>query len=123
MIGSYGYPWYLPYPYYDDYSPYGVYPAAYTYETTPSSTSTVYEGTPADDPAQGSYDDSAAGDSQGSNILEVQRRLAREGFYQGPLDGAFGSRTYYAIRAYQRRHHLRVDGQVSPQFLEALDLR
>ena len=67
--------------------------------------------------------DSAAGDSQGSNILEVQRRLAREGFYQGPLDGAFGSRTYYAIRAYQRRHHLRVDGQVSPQLLEALDLR
>ncbi len=126
-IGSFGYPWYLPsYSYYDSYYPYGyypygTYPATYTYETGSSSDQPVYEGTPADRTDQ-SYDNAGAG-APGSTVLEVQRRLARDGFYQGSLDGALGSRTYYAIRAYQRSHHLRVDGQLSPQLLGALGLR
>ena len=121
FIGSFGYPWYLPYSYYDSYYPYGVYPAAYTDETDSSYGPPVYEGAPGDDTEQASGN--AGASSQDSPVREVQRRLARDGFYQGSLDGALGSRTYYAIRAYQRSHHLRVDGKVSSQLLEAMGLR
>ena len=48
------------------------------------------------------------------------RRLASEGYYQGTIDGQMGSRTFYAIRAYQRAHNLRVDGQIGPQVLSAM---
>ena len=60
------------------------------------------------------------GTNSGSVVLEVQRRLAREGYYRGTLDGAMGSRTYYAIRAYKRAHGLRADGEINSQLLASL---
>ena len=116
-VGGFGYPWYFP----DYYYPYGPYTEAYPYYSNVSYGQPVYEG-------NSSYnaepsDSGATADSNGSVIVDVQRLLAREGFYQGAIDGALGSRTYYAIRAYQRSHKMRVDGQVSPQLLNTMGLR
>ena len=41
----------------------------------------------------------------------------------GPIDGAMGPRTHYAIQAYERTHGLRVDGVISGQLLRNMGLR
>ena len=56
-------------------------------------------------------------------ISQVQRNLAREGYYKGAIDGEIGPRTYYAIRAYQRSHNLRVDGAINDQLRSRMGLR
>jgi hypothetical protein len=42
----------------------------------------------------------------GSTVVEVQRRLARAGYYRGPIDGIMGPQTRRAIRAYERDHNM-----------------
>jgi putative peptidoglycan binding protein len=39
-------------------------------------------------------------------VVEVQRRLARAGYYHGPIDGILGPQTLRAIRAYERDHNM-----------------
>jgi hypothetical protein len=39
-------------------------------------------------------------------VIEVQRRLARAGYYHGPIDGIMGPQTRRAIRAYERDHNM-----------------
>jgi putative peptidoglycan binding protein len=42
------------------------------------------------------------GGSGGSRVAELQRRLARAGYYHGAIDGIMGPATRRAIRAYER---------------------
>ena len=143
FIGGFGYPWYYGSSFYD-YYPYGYYPYGYGYGDygygygTYPAASYYYSGGAYDggvyqggDP--GSYqddsnyqDDQSGGstysDGGDSSVAEVQRVLSREGFYHGPIDGVAGSRTYYAIRAYERSHNLRADGQISRELLESMGL-
>jgi hypothetical protein len=42
------------------------------------------------------------GGSSGSRVAELQRRLARAGYYHGAIDGIMGPATRRAIRAYER---------------------
>ena len=42
------------------------------------------------------------GDSSRSRVAELQRRLARAGYYHGSIDGVLGPQTRRAIRAYER---------------------
>jgi hypothetical protein len=42
------------------------------------------------------------GDSSGSRVAELQRRLASAGYYHGAIDGIMGPATRRAIRAYER---------------------
>ena len=44
------------------------------------------------------------GDSSGSRVAELQRRLASAGYYHGAIDGILGPATRRAIRAYERDH-------------------
>jgi len=44
------------------------------------------------------------GDSSRSRVAELQRRLARAGYYHGSIDGIMGPQTRRAIRAYERDH-------------------
>src|SRR6266566_2898323 len=39
-----------------------------------------------------------------SRVVELQRRLARAGYYNGSVDGVMGPQTRRAIRAYERDH-------------------
>ena len=43
----------------------------------------------------------------------VQTVLAKQGYYQGPIDGAIGPATSRAIRNYQRDHHLTPTGTIN----------
>ena len=59
----------------------------------------------------------------GSVVIAVQTRLARAGYYHGPIDGVMGARTSYAIRAYEHDHGLPVDGMISGPLMRNMGLR
>lgn len=52
----------------------------------------------------------------------VQRELRDRGYYHGPADGNIGPRTRAAIRAYQARHGMDVNGRITPSLLRSLGL-
>lgn len=58
---------------------------------------------------------------QTSQVERVQSLLAKRGYKVGRPDGVMGSRTKKAIRQFQRRAKLRVDGKVTPQLIAALE--
>ena len=108
---GFGFPYYgygYGYPYYG-YYPYGYYGYDYGYPYNYSYG--YYYNTP----AYGTYN--------GSIVIDVQRRLARAGYYRGPIDGVMGPGTRFAIRAYERDHGLRVDGAISGPLLRNMRLR
>ena len=58
---------------------------------------------------------------KGDDVKAVQVRLIALGYYTGKLDGKFGEGTYNAVRIFQARNALKVDGKVGPRTLEKLD--
>ncbi len=58
--------------------------------------------------------------SRGSDVRILQRKLQQWGYYDGSIDGVFGTRTALAVRDFQRKNRLRVDGIVGPQTWGAL---
>jgi hypothetical protein len=59
----------------------------------------------------------------GSRVSDVQSALAREGYYDGPINGRLGDATRRALRKYQRDHNLDVTGAINRPVIEALRLR
>jgi peptidoglycan hydrolase-like protein with peptidoglycan-binding domain len=53
--------------------------------------------------------------SRGAEVKELQRTLTNHGYNTKGVDGIFGSNTDYAVRQFQKAHHLVVDGIVGPQ--------
>jgi uncharacterized protein (TIGR02594 family) len=53
-------------------------------------------------------------------IIDIQKALAQLGYTPGPLDGVWGRQTAAAVRAFQAKAGLEVDGVVGPQTLAAL---
>ncbi len=53
--------------------------------------------------------------SRGSQVVQLQRELKAAGFNPGSIDGAFGKNTLSAVKGYQRRYGLSVDGVVGPR--------
>lgn len=100
------YPWdygYYPYGYYD--APYydeSVYPAE-EYAQAPDATHSEYTGD--------------------ARVSDVQGALAREGYYDGAIDGMLGPATRNALRRYQRDHGLDVTGGITSGTIHALRLR
>ena len=60
--------------------------------------------------------------ASGATVTEIQRRLKAWGYYDGAVDGVYGSRTEAAVRWFQRKNSLSVDGQVGDQTLAALGI-
>jgi uncharacterized protein (TIGR02594 family) len=54
------------------------------------------------------------------NILAIQTALSAQGFNPGDLDGIWGRRTIFAVKAFQKARGLEVDGIVGPLTLRAL---
>ncbi len=60
------------------------------------------------------------GSSERAHIYDVQARLKQWGYYTGPIDGVYGAGTYEAVRLFQSRNGLRVDGVVGTSTWAAL---
>ncbi len=60
--------------------------------------------------------------SSGEQVRIIQDKLKRWGYYDGAVDGIFGSATAAAVRWFQRANGLRVDGIVGRQTLAALGM-
>lgn len=58
---------------------------------------------------------------KGDDVKAVQVRLVALGYYTGKLDGKYGNGTYNAVRTFQARNALTVDGKVGPRTLEKLE--
>jgi peptidoglycan hydrolase-like protein with peptidoglycan-binding domain len=57
----------------------------------------------------------------GASVLRVQQILTSLGYAPGKLDGDYGDATAAAVKAFQRDHHLEVDGVVGPNTRAVLD--
>jgi hypothetical protein len=103
---------YDPWPFYP--YPYGFYPYGSYYDAT------YYDDSAVDEPTtytnQPDYENN-------SRVSEVQSALAREGYYDGAIDGRLGPVTRRALRNYQRDHRLPMTGNIDRSVIEALRLR
>lgn len=60
--------------------------------------------------------------SSGAPVTEIQTRLKNWGYYSGEVDGVYGSATEAAVKYFQRKNGLSVDGQVGDETLAALGI-
>jgi peptidoglycan hydrolase-like protein with peptidoglycan-binding domain len=56
----------------------------------------------------------------GEIITDIQRELARRGYYEGPVDGLYGPRTDGAIRDFERAAGLKPSAQPTEALLQAI---
>jgi hypothetical protein len=104
FFGGFGYPFFYGYPYYGyypyDYYGYGYDPYGYGYGYD----NQYGYGYGYGDRGSG-YGDQGYGygdrNRGGSSVAQLQRRLARAGYYRGAIDGIMGPETRRAIRAYE----------------------
>ncbi len=60
--------------------------------------------------------------STGSTVKQIQTKLKNWGYYSGSVDGVYGSATEKAVRAFQQKNGLTVDGKAGPQTLKAMGI-
>ena len=60
--------------------------------------------------------------STGSTVTTIQQKLSRWGYYSGAVDGIYGSKTVEAVKYFQRKNGLAVDGKCGPKTLAALGI-
>ena len=60
--------------------------------------------------------------SSGATVREIQTRLKNWGYYTGSVDGIYGSKTKAAVKYFQRRNGLTVDGIVGNKTLKAMGI-
>jgi N-acetylmuramoyl-L-alanine amidase len=60
--------------------------------------------------------------SRGTDVRTLQWRLSQWGYYRGTVDGVFGAQTAAAVRDFQRKNGLPVDGIVGAATWVALGL-
>jgi hypothetical protein len=99
FIGDFGFPLWWGWGWYPWSYPYGYYGYGYGY---PYGYPYGYGG------YEYGYDYGQSGYGYGygtkSRVAQLQRRLARAGYYHGAIDGIMGPQTRRAIRAYEREH-------------------
>lgn len=60
--------------------------------------------------------------STGSEVTQIQQKLAGMGYYTGKIDGVYGSGTKQAVTNFQRDHGLTADGIAGTKTLSALGI-
>lgn len=60
--------------------------------------------------------------SNGAVVTQIQTKLKSWGYYTGSVDGVYGSGTERAVRAFQQKNGLAVDGKAGTQTLAAMGL-
>lgn len=61
--------------------------------------------------------------STGEQVRIIQSKLKNWGYYDGSVDGVFGSQTTQAVKYFQRKNGLTPDGIVGPATLRALGMQ
>jgi murein L,D-transpeptidase YcbB/YkuD len=67
---------------------------------------------------RGQFEKGATGDA----VEAIQRRLAAEAFYEGPINGQFDEATFEGVVRYQRTHGLADGGVVGAQTIESMNI-
>jgi len=75
---------------------------------------------PDDDDDDVSSDTTLREGSVGQAVKTLQEKLKRLGYYKGSIDGVYGSGTIAAVRAFQTRNRLTVDGVAGTSTLRVL---
>lgn len=60
--------------------------------------------------------------SRGQEVRTIQTKLRRWGYYTGNVDGIYGSGTLAAVKKFQRKNGLAVDGIAGKRTLEAMGI-
>ena len=60
--------------------------------------------------------------SSGTVVSQIQTKLKNWGYYNGSVDGVYGSATEAAVKSFQRKNGLTVDGRAGPQTLQAMGI-
>ena len=60
--------------------------------------------------------------SNGATVRTIQTKLKNWGYYNGAIDGVYGSQTAAAVRYFQRKNGLTVDGICGPKTLAAMGI-
>ena len=60
--------------------------------------------------------------STGSVVSQIQTKLSAWGYYSGDIDGIYGSRTEAAVKYFQRKNGLTVDGVAGKATLAAMGI-
>ena len=60
--------------------------------------------------------------STGSKVRTMQQKLKNWGYYKGSVDGIYGSQTVSAVKYFQRKNNLAVDGIAGPKTLAKMGI-
>ena len=60
--------------------------------------------------------------SRGQEVRTIQDKLKRWGYYSGNVDGIYGSQTVSAVKKFQQKNGLSVDGIAGPKTLTAMGI-
>ena len=60
--------------------------------------------------------------SRGETVKKLQQKLKNWGYYNGKVDGIYGSQTYQAVKYFQRKNKLVVDGIAGNKTLKAMGI-
>ena len=60
--------------------------------------------------------------SRGDEVIQIQTKLKRWGYYNGNIDGIYGTQTLEAVKYFQRKNGLAVDGIAGPNTLKAMGI-
>lgn len=60
--------------------------------------------------------------SRGDEVRQIQEKLKRWGYYNGSVDGIYGSKTLSAVKSFQKKNGLTVDGIAGEKTLSAMGI-
>ena len=60
--------------------------------------------------------------SRGSEVTQIQTKLKRWGYFNGTIDGIYGTQTMNAVKYFQRKNGLTADGIAGKKTLEAMGI-
>lgn len=60
--------------------------------------------------------------SSGEEVKQIQKKLKEWGYYDGEVDGIYGSKTFSAVKKFQTKNGLTVDGIAGEKTLQALGI-
>lgn len=60
--------------------------------------------------------------SRGEEVIKIQTKLKRWGYYDGAIDGIYGTATKKAVELFQKKNGLKADGIAGKNTLEAMGI-